>query len=163
MKREEAYYYRNLLLLGFSNGYNEWLNNHLETEDTLSDVVLELSWCGTDVKKTVSVLNNYCSEQQFDESVVADKLRLFFKEAYHSGKMGKQEMISNMYQLVLNIGCVENLNMNVWGSMYYLSDFYSMAEDGTISWESFDFALFSYLDSGIPVDHELIWSKNKKK
>ncbi|MBQ9798184.1 MAG: hypothetical protein IJW50_10760, partial [Clostridia bacterium] len=50
-----------------------------------------------------------------------------------------------------------------WGSMYYLDDYYSLAEDGIISWESFDFAFFSYLDNGTPVDSNLIWNRNTKK
>lgn len=44
--------------------------------------------------------------------------------------------------------------------MYYLDDYYSMAKDGIISWESFDFAFNSYLDNGTPIDSNLIWEKN---
>ena len=47
--------------------------------------------------------------------------------------------------------------------MYYLDDFHSLAKDGIISWESFDFAFFSYLDNGTPVDSKLVWKKNEYK
>lgn len=163
MKREDAFYYKNILMLGFLDGYNEWLDYYLETEDPLSDIVLELSCCGSDVKKTISVLHNYCAEQPFDEAAVCDRLRLFFKDAYYSNRMNKEEISSTMYRLALNIGAPGFFDIHLWGSMYYLDDFYSLAKDGIISWESFDFAFFSYLDNGIPLDSNLIWSKNTAK
>ena len=49
MNREDAFYYKNLLMLGFSDGYDEWLNDYLEAENPLSNIVLELSCCGSDV------------------------------------------------------------------------------------------------------------------
>ena len=61
-----------------------------------------------------------------------------------------------MYRLALNVGDPGDFDINLWGSMYYLDYYYSLAEDGIISWESFDFAFFSYLDNGTPVDSNLI-------
>lgn len=46
------------------------------------------------------------------------------------------------------------------GDMYYFDEYYSMAEEGVISWESFDFVFHSYLDNGTPIDSNLIWEKN---
>lgn len=163
MKREDAFYYKNLLMLGFSDGYDEWLDYYLELEDPLSNIVLELSCCGSDVTKTISVLHNYCAEQPFDESAVCDRLRLFFKDAYYTNRMSKEEISSTMYRLALNIGDPGDFDIHLWGSMYYLDDFHSLAKDGIISWESFDFAFFSYLDNGTPLDSNLIWSKNTVK
>ena len=160
MKREDAFYYKNLLMLGFSDGYYEWINSYLESESPLSDIVLELSCCVSDVKKTISTLQNYCEEQPFDESAVCNKLRLFFKEAYYSNRMNKEEISSALYRLALNIGGPGIFDIDLWGSMYYLDDYHSLAKEGIISWESFDFAFFSYLDNGTPLDSNLIWSKN---
>ena len=163
MKREEAFYYKNLLLLGFSDGYDEWLNYYLETESPLSDIVLELSLCGSNLDKIVSLLHNYCAEQAFDETVSHDKLRLFFKEAYHSSRMGKEEVLSTMYHLALNVGDPGDFDTKLWGSMYYLDYYYGLAKDGTIPMENFDFAFFSYLDNGVPFDEDLIWKKQIKR
>ena len=160
MKREDAFYYKNLLMLGFSDGYDEWLNYYLELEDPLSDIVLELSCCGSDVNKTISILHNYCTEQPFDESATCNKLRLFFKEAYYSNRMSKEEISSTLYRLALNVGDPGDFDIGLWGSMYYLDDYHSLAKEGIISWESFDFAFFSYLNNGTPLDSNLIWSKN---
>ena len=48
-------------------------------------------------------------------------------------------------------------------SMYYLDEYHSLAKDGIISWERFDFAFFSYLDNGTPVDSNLIWNRKATK
>jgi len=153
------------LLLGFSDGYDKWLESYLKTDEPMSDIVIDLYFCGSDVNKTISLLHNYCGEQEFDKSIVSDKFRLFFKEAYHTGRMDKGEVVSSMYKLVGNIGYPgdNNFDYDLWGDMYYLDDYYSLAKDGIISWESFDFAFYSYLDDGIPIDSNLIWRNNMSK
>lgn len=169
MNREDAYYYKNLLMLGFSDEYTEWLNHRLETEDPLSDIVLELAYCSSDVKHAVSLLHMYCEEQQFDVALVADRLRVFFQGAYYSNKMSKEEVVTTMFRLARNVGfpCNYDLNihydLNIWANMYQFYDYYSLAKDAIISWESFDFAFFSYLDHGAPFDIDLLWEKNTKK
>jgi len=163
LNREEAFYYEVLLTLGFSDGYNECLNHYLELEDPLSDIILELSFCSSDVNKTISVLHNYCLEQHFDEADVCDRLRLFFKDAYYSNKMSKGEVSFTMHNLTVNIDVFKEFDISIWGSMHYLDDYYLLAEDGIIPWENFDHAFFSYLDNGTPLDSNLIWSKNTNK
>ena len=54
MNREEAFYYEILLTLDYSPEYDEWLNTYLKTEDPLSDIVLDLAWCGADKEKRVT-------------------------------------------------------------------------------------------------------------
>lgn len=163
MKREDAFYYKQLLTLGFSDGFDEWFDSLLEADKPLSDIVLELACCGSDINKTISLLNSYCLEQPLDEATVCDRLRLFFKDAYHYGKMNKAEVVATMYRLALNVGDPGDFNIDIWGSMYYLDDFHSLAKDGIISWESFDFAFLEYLDNGTPLDSKLVWKKNEYK
>ena len=160
MKREDAFYFQHLLLLGITDGYYEWLSYYLEIESPLSDIVLELSLSGSDLAKVVPLLHNFCLEESFDKSVSHDKLRLFFKNAYYSNKMSKGEISSSMFRLACNIGDPfdYDFDMELWGSMYYLSYYFSLAEDGILSWDRFDLAFFSYLNDGIPVDFEHIWN-----
>ena len=149
--------------MGFSDGYDEWLNFYLETEAPLSDIVLELSLCVSDVKKTVSLLHNYCAGEAFDEAASHDRLRAFFREAYYSNRLSKEEVLSLMYRLTLNIDDFKELDTKLWGSMYYLDYYYGLVSDGVISIENFDRAFFSYLDNGTPLDTELIWKRSSKK
>ena len=166
MKREDAFFYKYLLMLGYEENYDAWLSSCLESEDPLSDIVLELSCCSSDVKKTISLLHNYCTDQPIDEFVVCDRLRLFFKEKFYSNRMNKDEIISDMYRLtsvICDCGDFDIHNIHSWGSMDNLNYFCCLAEDGVISWKSCDDAFFSYLDNGTPVDFELIWRKNIQK
>ena len=66
MKLEDAVYYECLLSLGETNEYDEWLNDLLENQSPLSEIVLELSYCGSDYDKAISLLHNYSLEKQFD-------------------------------------------------------------------------------------------------
>jgi hypothetical protein len=152
-----------MLMTGLDDGYDEWLNYYLESENPLSNIVLELACCGSDINKTISVLHNFCIEQSLDEAVVCDRVRAYFKDAYYSNRMSKEEISSTMYRLSLNVGAPGDIDIHLWGSMLYLDDYYSLANDGSISWEGFDFAFFSYLDNGIPVDSNRIWNYNQKK
>ncbi len=51
MTREDAYYERILLLCGYWEDYDRWLNSYLETEEPLSNIVLELLDCCGDFKE----------------------------------------------------------------------------------------------------------------
>lgn len=166
MKFEDAFFYKNLLVLGYEDSFDEWLASYLESEDPLSDIVLELSCCSSDVKKTISLLHDYCAGQPLDEFVVCDMWRLFFKEAYYSNRMSKEKLFSDMYRLAVIIcdsGDFDIYDISLWGSIYFLEDFCYLVKDGIISQESFDDAFFSYLDNGTPIDFELIWRKNRQK
>ena len=163
MKREDAFYHKIMLMTGFNDGYDEWLNNYLNAENPLSNIVLELAYCESDINKTISVLHNFCMEQPFDEETVCDRVRTFFKNAYYANRMGKGEIVSTMYRLALNVGDPGDFDIHLWGSMYYLDAYYSLAKDGVISWERFDSSFFSYLDNGIPVDSNRIWDHKPKE
>ena len=163
MKREDAFYHKILLMTGLDDGYDEWLNHFLESENPLSNIVLELVCCGSDINRTISVLHNFCAEQPFDEAAVCHRVRLFYKNACYSNRMSKEEIVSSMYRLASNIGDPGDFDIVLWGSMYYLDDYHSLAKDGIISWERFDFAFFSYLDNGTPVDSNLIWNRKTTK
>ena len=159
MKREEAFYYKHLLLLGFSEEYDAWLDAHLNAESPLSDIVLELSLCGEDVRKTAALLHNYCAAEPFNTAVAIDQLRLFFKRAYDTGSMNVNEISAAMYQMALNAEDLDECVLPLWGSFYYLDYYRALVEDGVIPHENFDFAFFSYLNQGIPLDTDRIWQK----
>lgn len=153
-------------MIGFFDDYDTWLNGHLETEEPLSDIILELSCSQSDINKTVSVLHNYCNGKTFDEIELCNRIRLFFKNAYNLNKMSKEQITKHMYRISLNIAesCDFELNTTLWRSMFYLYDYYSLAKQGIISWNNFDVAFFSYLNNGIPLNDEIIWkSSNLKK
>ena len=163
MKREDAYYYKILLMAGIEEGYDQWLDGFLENEDPLSDIVLNLSLCGSDVNATISCLHNFCAEETLDERAVVEKLRMFLKEAYHAGRMTKEETVSYMYRFAVAHEDPGGFDSEIWADMYYLGDYYALAEEGVISWDSFDAQFLAYLNEGIPLDSDKIWSNQKKR
>ena len=161
LKREDAFFHKLMLMEGLDGGYDEWLNTYLEKEDPLSDIVLELACCGSDINKTISVLDSFCGEQPIDEAAVCARLRLFLKDAYYANRMSKEQIASAMYRLAQNVGDPGDFDMEIWGNMYYLDHYYDLAKDGIISWERFDLVFFDFLNNDTPVDPSRIWKEKR--
>lgn len=157
MNREDAFYYENLLVIGFSDEYDNWLNSLLETENPLSDITLDLAGCGSDKNKTISVLREYRSEQPVDEKNVCERLRLFLKTLYDSGKMEKGQVVSAMHTIASHVGAPDDFDVETWGDMFYFDDYYFCAKEDVLAWEVFDKAFFAYLNDGISLDSDSIW------
>lgn len=153
MTREDASYFLILLKNGFHDEYDEWLDRHLEEEDPLSDLVLDLSLCASDVNETISCLQNYCADLpagELDESAVCERLRLFLKEAHHANRLSKEQTVDYMFRFALSHGDPGDFGEGSWNEMYFMGDNYCLAQEGYNSWESFDSIFYSYLDQGIP-------------
>ncbi len=162
MKMEDAFYYECLLVLGFSDEYDEWFTSILESESPLSDISLILNDCGADVNKTISVLQSYRMNQSIDEAYVCNRLRLFLKGTYYSKKLDKSEVVSAMYLLASHIGDPGDFDMKLWGSMFYFEYYYSLAKDGILPFEKVDSSFFAYLDNGIEIDCQKLWESNTR-
>lgn len=157
MNREDAYYFMIMLASGLDEEYNAWLDKHLETEEPLSDITYELSLCGSDVNKAVSCLKNYRAGENVDERTVSERLRLFLKNAYDSNRFGKKEIVAYMHRFSEVVGDPCDFEIAVWGDMYYMDDYYALAEDGVISWKKFDSMFFAFLNEGIEMDRKNFW------
>ncbi|MBQ8404583.1 MAG: hypothetical protein IJX55_09215 [Clostridia bacterium] len=155
MTREDAYFERLLLLAGFWNGYDEWLDGYLKREEPLSDIVLELVDCGGDMKEVEYRLNLYCLEKPFDEESVHERLRLFLWDGYKSGKMSKDEVLAAMgkFSRILPDGGAFGRDFEI---LYYD---YDLVEGGVISEEQFDGEFLAFLESGKSVDWEKVYRK----
>lgn len=162
MNREDAYYYKILLMNGIYDDYDNWLYSYLTTEEPLSDIVLELGWCGSDINKTISCLHNFCLEQPFNERIVCDKLRTFLKESYNKNLYTIEEICTLMYNFVLAHGDPIDLDMSIWGDMFYLDDYWLNTKDGLCSKEKLEDAVLSYLNEGTPVDYNSLWNIRKE-
>ncbi len=151
MTREDAYFERVLLLSGFWDGYDEWLDGYLEREEPLSNIVLELVDCGGDMKEVEYRLNLYCQEKPFDEEAVHERLRLFLRDGYKSGKMSKDKILATMgrFSSILPDGGAFRRDCEI---LYYD---YDLVEGEIISEERFDSEFLAFLESGKSVD----WGK----
>lgn len=161
MTYEEAYFFKILLTCGVSDGYDAWLNSYLEREDPISDIVLELSLCGSDTNRAVTCLNDYCLGHSVEEKRVCDMLREYLLDAYLKKRFSQKEIIHLMYRFAVVHSDPVNDHGEPWSDMYYMDDYRLLAEDGVISKERFDTAFYAYLQYGIPVDSEALWGKKE--
>ena len=163
MTREDAFYYENLLILGFKDEYDKWLNSQLEAENELANITLDLAWCGSDVNKAISILRQYRTGAPIDDAAVCKRLRLFLKDAYDSKRMDKGQVVSALYTIACHLSDLDTYNEVISGEMILLEEYYSLAKEGILDWNSFDSSFFAYLDNGLPLDSKKIWSPLKSQ
>ncbi|MBO5111176.1 MAG: hypothetical protein J6D21_10745 [Clostridia bacterium] len=155
MTREEAYYRQILLMSGFADFYDAWLDSLLIEEDPLSDVVLRLSECGGDQNQIVSALHSYCQSGSVDEWAVHESLRLFLKQAYGAGEMTRAEVASAMYRFSVNHHAVTGHD---WEDMNRLSDYYSLAPHRADGLSCFDAVFLPFLNDDISLEDKF-WNQ----
>ena len=152
MTREDAYYERIMLLCGYWDNYDEWLDSYLETEDPLSDIVLELLDCHGDIKEVEHRLNLYCLEAPFDEESVYIRLRLYLRDGYKNGNLSKDDVMSALFSFSQKIPfCDFQSQCGV------LSDYCDLAENGILVMKEFDVELNRWLDQGGQVNIDPLW------
>ena len=150
MKLDDAYYHLLLLQSGLDDGYDAWLDGYLEEEDPLSDIVLNLASCGSNVNETISCLNAYCGKKPaVDERQLCDRLRNYLKDAYHSGRMSQREVVEVMHRIALANGDPWGVEVDLWDEFYYMEDRLDLVDDGIASREVFDEAFDKFLNDGI--------------
>lgn len=164
MTLEDAHYYSLLLQAGFTKEFDAWFDARLASDVPYSDIVIDLAMCRSDINETISLLRQYCNGKPYDEALpaaVRERLRLYLKEAYHSGRLAKKETVDAMHSFAIDHGYPDDWDFNesFWGDMYYMADLYEMADDGIASWESFDAIFLDYLDKGIPPVYDRIWQR----
>ncbi|MBQ8289157.1 MAG: hypothetical protein IJX76_10435 [Clostridia bacterium] len=146
MTREDALYQKLLLAAGFWELYEPWLAEFVEKEDPLSDLALDLSWCGGNHNEIVSCLHRYTIEGEVDEAVVAERLRQFVKERHEKGLLTVDGCMSAFYRFASKI---ELLVHPSWKYMMYLSDYYELVTEGWYPEKLWSKAIYAFLNDGI--------------
>ena len=82
MTYEQAVYFKLLILCGYFDEYEQFLDHVLEKQELFSDVVVDLAFCGSDRKRVISVLTSYISgdseaEIDYDGTVFCMLLSFF--------------------------------------------------------------------------------------
>lgn len=162
LTREEAYYHRILLSCGFDSEYDEWLESLLE-EEPLSDLALDLVYCGSDNKRVIGCLENYCRDAVLDAEKVCDLLRGFLRDRYYSDKISIGELAKTM-RLFANSyefgDHVLDLHSGMH-SMYFMWDYYDLTDIGIIKPEEYEKAILAFINDGTHVNYEALWNKGE--
>jgi len=159
---DEAYFYKLMILCGFSGAYRAWLDGLLEAQDPLDELVTELAFCTHDAQKSVQLLGAYCRANPFDPDCACDRVRAFLKEAYFSKKMDVPQVLSTARRFVRAHEHEEHLSP-MWENLSYLSDYAALAADGFLEQETFNRAFEDFLVRGDYEDPFAHWSAPQQK
>lgn len=158
MTREDAYYERIMLLCGDWDSYDKWLDFYLETEDPISNIVLELLDCRGDIKEVERRLNLYCLEAPFDEESVYIRLRLNLRDGYRNGSLTEDNVMAALYRFSQKISFCDFQDQ-----CSCLSDYYDLAENGILDMKKVREELNRWLDHGGRVNTESMWEGKKHR
>ena len=92
----DAYYYKLLLEVGFSEDVNNWILGLAEKCDVLEGIYLDLVSNQGDNNKVISCLHNYIGEKDIDDDALATKLRLFILNKLLDKRRFKIKDFSNL-------------------------------------------------------------------
>lgn len=132
MTYEYAVYFQLLLLCGYKDDMEQFLDAALEEQDPLSDIVLELVSTGSDDKKTLSILNEYTLQVQDSDinyAVVFKLVMAFLKRRYVEDAISIQDITGLMERIAVYTG---RYLYEPWKTMYLLGLLFDEAEVGYI-------------------------------
>ena len=150
MTYEYAVYYKLLLLCGYKDDLEQYLDAALMEQDPLSDVVLELSSAGFDDKKKLSALNEYLrqvndSDIDYDKSVF-HLVMSFLRRKYTDDDMSMKDITDLMYQMAV---LTERYFDEPWNTMYLMGILYGEAEEGYIDKNDYRRKFDAFLNDNI--------------
>ena len=167
MTYEEAFFYRLTIIAGIKDAYEQWLEEHLEIEEALNDITLELYLCGSDKNIIANCLYSYYVDKEVNTDLVFELVWNYLKKLYIQNEISQAICIEYMTAIGL---AYENWHEEPWISLVYMGDFYDEAQAGIITKDSFDRIFNDFIFSKIPVTtndvkfvpSETIWHKIKK-
>lgn len=162
MTYEQAIYYKYLLICGYSDELDQYISTALEIEDPVSNIVLNLSTCGSDNKTVLRVLHDYIismPDGQIDHNKVFDLFLSFLRKKYIEEKMPIEQLTKLMHQISL---LTEDSTVNPWWTMNVLDDLYSEAKMGFISMDSFMGMFERFLNEGRCIESSIVHAPKKQ-
>ncbi len=133
MTPEQAQYYLVMLKLGEYEEYDRALDQLLLEQDPLSPLVLELAFCMSDRRETMSVLHNFLLDHPADQQILYDAFLKGLRQRYQSGAMTALQVSEYLYSLI-----VANDWESPWDDLYKYCDMHEVYEDGYISQAVFE-------------------------
>ncbi len=128
MTYEYAAYFKLLLLCGYKEELQQYIDNALMEQNPISDIILSLSFTGGNDKTILTRLNEYLLDADTDyNGAVFDLVLSFLRKKYHDASMSTQAIAELMYHIALY---TERYFDEPWHTMYYLGDFFAEAEAG---------------------------------
>lgn len=131
MTPEQAMYHMLMLKQNMSGAYEAELDRLLEEQDSLSPLVLELAFCMSDRRETISVLHNFLLEHPADEEQVCDRILSDMTRCYLDKSMTPEEITSLLCRCAMDSD--RDYWEEPWSRLYDFTYDLEMYEDGLIS------------------------------
>lgn len=158
MTPERAAFHRLMLICGLQEKYEQELDHALETEEPLSDLVLELTSCLSDIKETISVLGHYMERHGVDEQKVYDMVVEELRQLYIAGKLDALQ-ICRVMNKILGICEFEE----PWIGLYRYLYEYELLDEGIISGEVFEMGFAALFLHGVQLDTSALEKEKRRK
>ena len=152
MTAERAVYLRLMLEIGRTESFDRELDELLEREDPLSELTLDLSTCGGDRNRQISILREYArsvSEESIDDNAVFSLVIGEFRAEYEANPEALEALVRQMGTAACYSG---RWTDDPWNGMYYMQDWYGDIAEGILSKEEFLQSLRMLLYTGEVLD-----------
>lgn len=138
MTTEQAFYFKIMLICGYSEELYEYIEKALNEQSTYEDVLVDLAFCGYNEKQMLSVLEEYIwqKKEKVDFDIVVDKIFSFLQKKYLDSETSVEALVKLMYR----IGELSELNEDrtePWFTMTIFDEFYFDAMEGYIDKENY--------------------------
>ena len=159
MTPEQAQYYLLMLRMGEYDEYDAFLDQLLLEQDPLSPLVLELAFCMSDRRETISVLHNFLLDHPADETQLMESQLAYVRKKYSEKAMTALQAADYLYGLI-----VANAWNEPWFDLWQYCDVCELYEDGFISQTVFEQCFEATLLRGEDLDcWALQEEENKQK
>lgn len=133
MTPEQAQYYLLMLRMGEYEEYDAFLDRLLVEQDPLSPLVLELAFCMSDRRETISVLHNFLLDHPAEETQLMESQLAYVRKKYSEKAMTALQAADYLYGLI-----VANDWNEPWFDLWQYCDVCELYEDGFISQTVFE-------------------------
>ena len=127
MTPDEAQYYLLMLRLGEYAEYDKALDRLLLEQDPLSPLVLELAFCMSDRRQTISILHNFLLDHPADEEQLMNQQLDWVREQYR-----EKAMTAIQAAAYLSRAYHTKSGTEPWWELWQYLDDYDLYTDGTI-------------------------------
>lgn len=146
MTIEQAFYFKIMLICGYSDELFEYIENTLNEQASYEEVIVDLAFCSYNEKQMLSVLESYIRQkkEKVDFDIVVDNIFSFLQNKYHDSKTSVETLVKLMYR----IGQLSDLNeerTEPWFTMMIFDTLYEDVEEGYIDKDGY----LAYLKSFI--------------
>ncbi|MBQ8292580.1 MAG: hypothetical protein IJX78_02085 [Bacilli bacterium] len=155
---EEAYFYKLLAETGFEKEVEDWIENILNNNVTLEGINLDLVYNQSNIYEVISCLHNYIGDNQVNDQILCDRLRLFIKEKLDKNEISLDKAIISLERFVSS---TEKGMTDYWKDFYLIGAYFDDAIEGLIDKEKYYARVMVYIETGISFDSKNLW-RNKR-